>query len=68
VRRLTASTAAWKAMTAAIEKAGERVSKAFTARRATVKRERANPPPMIKKVSFCTAAATENHPAATLDQ
>ncbi|HEY4184893.1 MAG TPA: hypothetical protein VGP07_07465 [Polyangia bacterium] len=68
VRRMTAGVAAWKSMTAALEKAGEKVNKAFIARRATIKRERANPPPMIKKVSFCTAAATDNHPAATLNQ
>ncbi len=66
-RRATDSVNAWKAMTAAIDKAGDRVAKAFTARRATVKRERANPPPMIRKVSFCTAAA-ENHPPGMLDK
>jgi hypothetical protein len=66
-RRVTDSVNAWKAMTAAIDKAGDRVAKAFTARRAAVKRERANPPPMIRKVSFCTAAA-ENHPPGMLDK
>jgi hypothetical protein len=53
------SVAAWKALIAAIDRSGERLAKVFAARRATVRRERANPPPMIKKVSFCGAAQTQ---------
>ena len=68
VRRMTASVTAWKAMLAAIEKAGEKTARAFTSRRAAVKRERADPPPMIKKVSFCTAAAADTHAPTTLNQ
>jgi hypothetical protein len=69
VRRMTASVTAWKAMTAAIEKAGDKTARTFAARRAAVKRERADPPPMIKKVSFCSAAAADNaHPPTTLNQ
>ena len=46
----------WKAMLAAIGKANDKVQRAFTGRRASARRERANPPPMIKKVNFCGAA------------
>ena len=45
-------------MMAAIDKADDRLARVFDVRRATVKRERANPPPMIKKVDFCAAGAT----------
>jgi hypothetical protein len=48
--------AAWKTLLAAISKANERVQRSFNNRRNTARRERANPPPMIKKVNFCGAA------------
>lgn len=48
---------AWKKMLLALPKAGERVQKTLATRRAASARERANPPPMIKKVNFCNAAA-----------
>jgi hypothetical protein len=48
---------AWKKMQAALQKAGDRVQKVLATRRAASARERANPPPMIKKVNFCNAAA-----------
>ncbi|MEO8213142.1 MAG: hypothetical protein ABI560_08115 [Myxococcales bacterium] len=51
----TPSITAWKAMLATIERSDERLARAFSVRRATVKRERANPPPMIKQVDFCSA-------------
>jgi hypothetical protein len=51
--------AAWRSMLAAIQKAGEHFEHAFVKRRAAVKRERANPPPMVKKISFCAAAEAE---------
>jgi len=35
---------------------GDKFLRIFNARRATARRERENPPPMIKKVSFCNAA------------
>jgi hypothetical protein len=35
-------------------------------RRASAARERSNPPPMVKKVDFCNAAATTSLPS--LDQ
>lgn len=68
VRRMTASVTAWKTMQAALDKAGDKTAHAFTARRAAVKRERADPPPMIKKVSFCTAANADAHAPTTLNQ
>jgi len=48
---------AWKKMLAALPKGGERAQKALATRRAASARERTNPPPMIKKVNFCNAAA-----------
>ncbi|MES1172298.1 MAG: hypothetical protein ABUL77_03585 [Bacteroidota bacterium] len=63
-----ANVVSWKALLAAIDKADPRLSRAFTLRRATVKRERANPPPMIKKVDFCSAAQTESRLPSTTDQ
>ena len=56
----------WKAMIAAIAKAPDKVQRAFATRRVSAARERTNPPPMIKKVDFCNAAAPTNTP--TLDQ
>lgn len=53
-----ANVVAWKAVMAAIDKADARLERVFDVRRATVKRERTNPPPMIKKVDFCAAGAT----------
>ena len=44
-------------MMAALPKAGDRAGKALATRKAASARERANPPPMIKKVNFCNAAA-----------
>ena len=55
---------AWKAMMAAADKNGA-ASRAFTLRRAAAKRERASPPPMLKKVSFCNAAETESRASVT---
>jgi hypothetical protein len=54
-----AAQASWKALTAAIDKADDKLGRVFTTRRATARRERMNPPPMIKKVDFCTAAQTD---------
>jgi hypothetical protein len=50
--------AAWKTMLAAMQKAGEHYDRAFAKRRLAVKGERASPPPMIKKSSFCGVAET----------
>ena len=60
--------AAWKTLTAAIDKTGDRTTRSFSARRAAVKRERTNPPPMIKRVSFCGAQDLSDRNAAVIDQ
>lgn len=54
------TVAAWKTLMATIEKADPRLARAFTTRRATVKRERSAPPPMIKQVDFCSAGQIED--------
>jgi hypothetical protein len=56
----------WKAMLALMSKAGDKVQRTFNVRRASAARERANPPPMIKKVNFCNAASASTFPK--LDQ
>src|SRR5262249_32844583 len=48
---------AWKKMMAALPRSGEKVQHALATRRAASARERTNPPPMVKKVNFCNAAA-----------
>jgi hypothetical protein len=48
---------AWKKALAALAHGGEHLQRTFNARRAASLRERASPPPMIKKVDFCNAAA-----------
>jgi hypothetical protein len=54
---------AWKTLMTALDKADDRLSRVFSARRATARRERTNPPPMIKKVDFCNAAQADGRPA-----
>jgi hypothetical protein len=46
---------AWKEMQATLEKRGDRFGRAFVNRRASAKRERANPPVMVRQQNFCTA-------------
>ena len=48
---------AWKKMIAALPRGGDKAQRALAVRKAASARERANPPPMIKKVNFCNAAA-----------
>ena len=55
--------AAWKSMLAAMQKAGEHYDRAFAKRRLAVKGERASPPPMVKKSSFCGVAETADQTA-----
>jgi hypothetical protein len=50
------SLAAWKALLATLQKSDEHYDHAFAKHRLAVKHERANPPPMVKKSSFCGAA------------
>jgi hypothetical protein len=57
------SLVAWKSMLTATQKAGEHFDKAFAKRRLVVKHERANPPPMIKKSSFCGIAESAEQTA-----
>ena len=59
-------TAAWKAMLAALGHADQKVQHTFAVRRASAAHERVSPPPMVKKVDFCTAAAATKTPQ--LDQ
>src|SRR5262249_47959229 len=59
--------AAWKALLVNLAHAGERYLRVFNTRRAAAGRERANPPPMIRKVNFCGAAAGTT-PTPTMDQ
>ena len=49
--------AAWKKALAALPHTSEHLQRTFNSRRAASVHERANPPPMIKKVNFCGAAA-----------
>jgi hypothetical protein len=58
---------AWKSLLSTIEKKDERLARTVSLRRATVKRERANPPPMIKKVDFCVAGQSEDRVSATTE-
>jgi len=44
-------------MMTSLQHAGDRAERALATRRNASARERANPPPMIKKVNFCNAAA-----------
>jgi hypothetical protein len=67
--------AAWKALTTAMAtpapaaggKSSDRYQRVFANKRAAATRERQNPPPMIKKVSFCNVADTSAN-APNLDQ
>jgi hypothetical protein len=59
--------AAWKAMLASLGRPGDRLQRIFATKRAAAARERAAPPPMIKRVNFCTAA-NEIAPATSMDQ
>jgi hypothetical protein len=60
------AAAAWKQVTAAVH-ANDKLQKVFVARRAASARERANPPPMIRRVNFCNATAAA-YPTAGIEQ
>jgi hypothetical protein len=60
-----AATAAWKKITGQIEHGAEHLGRTYNARRAASAHERANPPPMIRKVNFCGAAAAPDTTAGT---
>jgi hypothetical protein len=60
-----AATAAWKKALATLPHTNEHLQRTFSSRRATSVHERANPPPMIRKVNFCGAAAMTDATAGT---
>ncbi len=47
------ATAAWKKLFDELDHSKERLSRTYNTRRAASARERSNPPPAMKKVSFC---------------
>ncbi|HTB58042.1 MAG TPA: hypothetical protein VLC06_09225, partial [Polyangia bacterium] len=51
------ATATWKKLVADLEHGADHLGRTYNARRAASAHERANPPPMIRKVNFCGAAA-----------
>jgi hypothetical protein len=51
-----APLAAWKVMLATLQKSSGHYDQVYAKRRVRVSRERADPPPMVKKSSFCGAA------------
>jgi hypothetical protein len=51
------ATAAWKKLLGEMERSPDHLTRIYNARRAASARERANPPPMIRKVNFCGASA-----------
>ncbi|HWE30434.1 MAG TPA: hypothetical protein VHB97_20650, partial [Polyangia bacterium] len=48
--------AAWKGVLSPLDKPGSRYGRIFRERKSTAQRERAAPPPAMKKVSFCGIA------------
>ncbi len=52
-----AATAAWNALMAQIDRAGDRVSRMLKDRRAIAARQRKAPPPAMKRLDFCLAPA-----------
>ena len=55
---------AWKKAMTALAHAADHLQRTFNTRRAASTHERANPPPMIKKVNFCNAPAMTTPTAA----
>jgi hypothetical protein len=51
------ASAAWKKLMTTMEHSPEHLARTYNTRRAASARERANPPPMIRKVNFCGASA-----------
>jgi hypothetical protein len=49
------AVAAWREMLAGLSKRGERFSRALSTQRTKAKRDRAEPPPMVRAQSFCQA-------------
>jgi hypothetical protein len=61
------ATDAWKKVLAALPRAGDRAQRALGNQRAASARERANPPPMIRKMNLCGAAEAA-FPTADIEQ
>jgi hypothetical protein len=55
---------AWQETLASVAKVGERTERAFAKHRTAIRRERADPPPMIKRGSFCGAAEVADYDVA----
>jgi len=53
---VTPEITAWRQMLSAVDKRGDRFHKAYVIRLQRARKERANPPPMIRKQNFCAAA------------
>jgi hypothetical protein len=60
-----AATATWKKLVADLEHSADHLGRTYNARRAASAHERANPPPMIRKVNFCGAPALPDTNAGT---
>jgi hypothetical protein len=60
-----AATATWKKLIADLEHSADHLGRTYNARRAASAHERANPPPMIRKVNFCGAADLPDTNAGT---
>jgi hypothetical protein len=60
-----AATATWKKLVADLEHGADHLGRTYNARRAASAHERANPPPMIRKVNFCGAAELPDTSAGT---
>jgi hypothetical protein len=54
------AAAAWTALQAEIDKAGPRVAKLLKDRRDAAARQRAQPPPALRALSFCHAADADD--------
>ena len=59
------ATATWKKLIADLEHSPDHLGRTYNARRAASGHERANPPPMIRKVNFCGAADLTDPNAGT---
>jgi hypothetical protein len=59
---------AWQQMMASLDKRGDRFHKAFANRLQRARRERLNPPAMIRKQNFCTAANTSEAAGTELEK
>ena len=57
---------AWRALMTTVARSDERMVRALATRRATVRKERSSPPPMIKQVDFCGAAQRDHLPDGSL--